>query len=135
MRRRLLSVFKTRPLATEMEEVELIQRAWPVAEISTPYRTFGRILDDIYQHTVRNYDWDNDELLIQLGFLTCSQAQAFLISELNGHLQDAGFRLALIAKLSGSPVYKFQKAILGSPADQRISAALRAFDPDDVHAR
>jgi hypothetical protein len=153
-RRRLLSVFKTRPLATKMEEVELIQRAWLVAEISSPYGTSGGILEDIYQHTVRNYDWDNDELLIQLGFLTCSQAQLFrfleevtapvvqtleaqasLVSDLNGHLQHDGFRLAMVGKLAGSPIYKIQKATLGSPADQGISAALRAFDPDDVHAR
>jgi hypothetical protein len=153
-RRRLLSVFKTRRLATEMEDVELIQRAWPVAEIPSPYGSTGGILEDIYQHTVRNYDWDNDELLIHLGFLTCSQAQLFrfleaaadpvvqtteaqasLVADLNGHLQHDGFRLAMVGKVSGSPIYKIQKAVLGSPADQGISAALQAFDPGDVHSR
>ncbi|MBY3087984.1 abortive infection family protein [Rhizobium laguerreae] len=153
-RRRLLSVFRSRRLATEMEDVELIQRAWPVAEIPSPFGSTGGILEDIYQHTVRNYDWDNDELLIQLGFLTCSQAQLFrfmeevtapvvqtseaqatLVSELNGHLQHDGFRLAMTGKVSGSPIYKIQQAVLGSPADQGISAALQAFDPGEVHSR
>ena len=55
-RRRLLSVLKTRRLATEMEEVELIQRSWPLDEIPSPYGTSAGILEDIYQHTVRNYD-------------------------------------------------------------------------------
>jgi hypothetical protein len=153
-RRRLLSVLKTRPLATEMDEVEFIQRAWPVAEIPSPYGSSGGILEDIYQHTVRNYDWETDEMLIHLGFLTCSQAQLFqfleevttpvvqtleaqaaLVAELNGHLQHDGFRLAMTGKVSGSPIYKMQRAILGSPADHGISAALQAFDPDDVHGR
>lgn len=153
-RRRLLSVLKKRPLATEMEEVELIQRAWPLDEIPSPYGTAEGILEDIYQHTVRNYDWETDELLTYLGFLTCSQAQLFrfleeitapvaqtleaqasLVADLNSHLQHDGFRLAMVGKVSGSPVYKIQRAILGSPADQGISAALQAFDPGDVHAR
>lgn len=153
-RRRLLLVFKTRRLATEMEDVELLQRAWPLDEIPSPYGNAKGILDDIYQHTVRNYDWDNDELLIHLGFLTCSQrqlfrfleeatfpvvqsleAQASLVAALNGHLQHDGFRLAMVRKESGSPIYKVQRAILGSPADDGISQALQAFDPDDVHGR
>ncbi len=153
-RRRLMSTLKTRPLATEMEEVELIQRAWPVGEIPSPYGSSGGILEDIYQHTVRNYDWETDELLTHLGFLTCSQgqlfrfleevtapvvqtpeAQASLVTDLNGHLQHDGFRLAMVGKVSGSPIYKIQRAVLGSPADQGISAALHAFDPADVHAR
>ena len=153
-RRRLLSVLKTRPLATEMEDVELIQRAWPVEEIPSPYGSTGGFLEDIYQHTVDNYDWDNDELLIKLGFLTCSQSQLFrfleevtapvvqtqeaqasLVADLNGHLQHDGFRLAMVGKVSGSPIYKIQRAVLGSPADLVISAALHAFDPGDVHAR
>ncbi|WIE42083.1 MULTISPECIES: abortive infection family protein [Rhizobium/Agrobacterium group] len=153
-RRRLLSVFKARPLATEMEEVELIQRSWPLDEIPSPYGTSAGILEDIYQHTVRNYDWETDDLLIHLGFLTCSQSQLFrfleevtapvvqapeaqasLVAELNNHLQHDGFRLAMGGKVSGCPLYKIQQAILGSPADQGISAALHAFDPTDVHAR
>jgi len=153
-RRRLLSVFKTRPLATEMEEVEFLQRVWPVAEIPSPYGSSGGILDDIYQHTVRNYDWETDETLIHLGFLSCSQAQLFrfleevtapiaqtsdaqaaMVAELNSHLQHDDFRLAVVRKVSGCPIYKVQRAVLGSPADQGISAALRAFDPNDVHDR
>lgn len=153
-RRRLLTVFKTKLLATEMEEVELLQRAWPLDEIPSPYGTTKGILEDIYQHTVRNYDWETDDTLIHLGFLTCSQAQLFrfleevtapvvqtldaqaaMVADLNTHLQHDGFRLAVVGKVSGSPIYKMQRAILGSPADEGISAALQAFDPDDVHGR
>lgn len=153
-RRRLLSVLTSRALATEMEDVELIQRVWPVAEIPSPYGTQGGILEDIYQHTVRNYDWENDEMLTHLGFLTCSQAQLFrfleeltspvvqkpdaqasLVNELNNHLQHDNFRLAVVGKVSGSPLYRVQHAVLGSPADLGISAVLHAFNPDDVHQR
>jgi hypothetical protein len=55
------------------------------------------------------------------------EAQAALVAELNGHLQHDGFRLAMTGKVSGSPIYKMQRAILGSPADHGISAALQAF--------
>ncbi len=153
-RRRILSVLKTRPLTTELDEVEFIQRIWPVAEIPSPYGSSGGLLEDIYQHTVRNYDWGTDEMLIHLGFLSCSQrqlfrfleeltapvvqtleAQAALVADLNSHLQHDGFRLAMTGKVSGSPIYKMQRAILGSPADHGISAALQAFDPNDVHGR
>lgn len=41
----------------------------------------------------------------------------------------------MTGKLSGTPIYAVQRATLGSPADQAISTALRAFNPDDVHAR
>ncbi|MBY5741987.1 abortive infection family protein [Rhizobium leguminosarum] len=153
-RRRLMAVFTKRPLSTEIDEVEMIQRIWPAAEMPSPYGNAGGLLEDIYQHTVRNYDWEGDELLIQLGLLTCSQAQLFrflkevtgpiatkpeeqaeLVKALNGHLQHDGFRLAVVGKLSGTPVYEVLRAVLGSPADQGISDALQAFDPDDVHAR
>ncbi|WP_296107219.1 abortive infection family protein [uncultured Agrobacterium sp.] len=149
-----MSVLKTRPLTTELDEVESIQRIWPVAEIPPPYGSSGGLLEDIYQHTVRNYDWGTDEMLIHLGFLSCSQrqlfrfleeltapvvqtleAQAALVADLNSHLQHDGFRLAMTGKVSGSPIYKMQRAILGSPADHGISAALQAFDPNDVHGR
>lgn len=153
-RRRILSILKTRPLTTELDEVESIQRIWPVAKIPSPYGSSGGLLEDIYQHTVRNYDWGTDEMLIHLGFLSCSQrqlfrfleeltapvvqtleAQAALVADLNSHLQHDGFRLAMTGKVSGSPIYKMQRAILGSPADHGISAALQAFDPNDVHGR
>lgn len=93
-------------------------------------------------------------MLIHLGFLSCSQrqlfrfleeltapvvqtleAQAALVADLNSYLQHDGFRLAMTGKVSGSPIYKVQRAILGSPADRGISAALQAFDPNDVHGR
>ena len=37
--------------------------------------------------------------------------------------------------ISGSPVYSIKSVAIGSPADQSISEALAAFDPDNVHAR
>ncbi len=58
-----------------------------------------------------------------------------MVADLNSYLQHDGFRLAMTGKVSGSPIYKVQRAILGSPADRGISAALQAFDSNDVHGR
>ncbi|OJT96427.1 MAG: hypothetical protein BGN83_16245 [Rhizobium sp. 63-7] len=152
-RRRLMTVFERRPLATQMEEIDLIRKVWPVESMPSPYGG-GDLLDAILQHTVRNYDWENADLLVNLGFLTCSQTQLFkflkevtgpiaqktdeqasLVADLNKHLEHDGYRLSVVGKLSGIPIYEVTKRTIGSPADQGISEALKAFDPNDVHAR
>jgi len=154
-RRRLLALFQSRPLATQLPEIEFIRRVWPIAEMDSVYDpSEGPLEDDIFQHTIRNNDWDTGELLTALGLLTCSKARLFkfltevvgpvsqtpevqaeLAAALNGVLQHDGYRLAVTGKVSGTPIYAVQKARLGSPGDEGISAALVAFNPDDVHAR
>jgi hypothetical protein len=46
-----------------------------------------------------------------------------------------GYTLAVAGKISGSPHYLVKQTPIGSPADESISAALAAFDPDQVHSR
>lgn len=62
------------------------------------------------------------------------EAQASLVSDLNGHLQHDGFRLAMVGKLSGSPIYKIQKATLGSPADHGLIKACLPFAEEKLAA-
>jgi len=154
-RRRIMAVFDRRPLASQIDHVDLLKKVWPVEQLRSTW-AFGNnsLLDDIFQHTVRNGDWSNPELLQHLEFLTCSRRQLFrfleevtgpiaqlpeeqtaLVAAINAHLQHDGYRLTMTGKLSGTPIYTVQAASLGSPADQGISAALAAFNPDDIHAR
>ncbi|MDA5635760.1 MULTISPECIES: abortive infection family protein [Rhizobium/Agrobacterium group] len=153
-RRRLIGEFDGAPLATQIEDVELLQRVWPVATMQPSYAGRDNLLDEVYQHTIRNDDWSQTDLLMKMGLLTCSKAQLFkflhevthpvvqkpgaqlaLVTRINNHLQHDGYRLAVVGKLSGSPVYEVKAAILSSPADNAISNALKAFDPNDVHDR
>ncbi len=155
-RKRLMAVFNGRPLASEMDDIEFLRRLWPIAEMSRADDTSdtGTLEDAIFQHTVRNDDWDNRDLLRAVGFETMSRAQLFrflaavvdplaqspegqtqLVTAINDHIRHDGYRLAEVGRISGSPRYEVQSATLGAPSDDGISATLAAFSPDDVHAR
>lgn len=152
-RRRLLAVFDGHPLSTELPEMDFLRKLWPIAQM--PAIGFSNSLEeDIFQHTVRNDDWTNRELLEYLGILACSRTQlfrflaaavdplaqtperqAFLVSAINKHLQHDGYSLEVAGRISGSPRYEVRLRVRGSPADAGISAALSEFDPKDVHGR
>ncbi|MDX0494107.1 hypothetical protein GOC53_28205 [Sinorhizobium medicae] len=60
--------------------------------------------------------------------------QVWLANAINDHIRHDGYRLVIVRRMSGSPVYQV-KAAVGSPADSDISKALAAYDPDTIHAR
>lgn len=158
-RRRILGLFEGSPLATEVEEMEFIKRLWPVADMPSPYANTplsreATLEDSIYQHSINNPDWSQQELLEHLGLLTCSQRQFFrfleevtdpvtqdaerqsvLVDAINGHLRHDGFQLEVKRRISGSPVYVVAALKDAMPSDDTISATLKAFNPDTVHAR
>lgn len=157
-RRRLMALLKTGPLVTEIEEMEFFKKLWPIASIrcqtdslDDQWRSFE---DAFFQHTVRNGDWDNSEALNAVGLPTMSrlevrrflvalvdpmvqtpERQAQLVAGINNLLKHDGYRLAEAGKVSGSPRYKMALLAVGAPSDEMISAALAAFNPDDVHPR
>jgi len=154
-RRRLISVFEGRYLASEIPDVEVIRGLWPIGSMPAPSGSRENSLEDyLVQHTVRNYDMDGRQVLEELDILTCSRAQLFKLLEavvhpeaasveqqqrtveaINAHLAGDGFSLVRTSMISGSPVYSIKSVAIGSPADRSISEALAAFDPDNVHAR
>jgi hypothetical protein len=157
-RRRIVGVFDRRALCTELPEIDLIRRLWPIAQMPSPYSRPGfdptPLEADIIQHTVRNDDWTTKELLEAVGILNCSQKQFFrflnavtdpvvqtperqaeLVEGINAHLKHDGYILAMSGRVSGSPIYEVRPAPSGTPADDAISAALRAFDPEHIHER
>ncbi len=156
-RRRIMAIFDKRPYSTEFNEIDFIRRVWPTHRMSSVFENAPSeqtLDDDLFNAIVRNNDWDNRETLEALGYLACSQKQFFrfleevtspltqtpevqieLAAAINDHLRHDGYRLTIVRRLSGSPVYEVQPAAIGSPADDAISQALADFEPDTVAAR
>jgi hypothetical protein len=154
-RRRLIALFEGRPLAREIEDIELIRSLWPIASLRAPHPSDEASLEEyLYRHTIRNDDLTQREVLETLGLITCSRAQLFkflaavtvpdafsgneqveLAKKIDDLLSHDGYTLALAGRISGSPFYAVRLAPHGSPADDSISATLAAFDPTQVHAR
>ncbi|WP_421999360.1 abortive infection family protein [Reyranella sp.] len=154
-RRRLIALFESGPLATEVDDIELLRSVWPISKMPAPSQGPGYTLeDDILRHTVRNEDWSQRQLLETIGLLTCSRmllfkflaavtapdvqtasAQTKLAAAIDRYLRSDGYTLTVVGKISGSPSYAVQLLPSGSPADEAISIKLAAFDPTQVHAR
>ncbi|QIJ44710.1 abortive infection family protein (plasmid) [Rhizobium leguminosarum] len=155
-RKRVLAIFDAKIL-TEHDHMEFLRRIWPLNEMTSIFSQIydGRTLeDDLIQATVRNSDWTDREILESVGLLTRSQrqffrflegvtsplaqtpeAQADLAAAINDLIRHDGFRLTIVRRMSGSPVYEVQTAAIGSPSDVAISQALAAYDADTIHAR
>lgn len=160
-RRRLLSVYDGCEICTEYDEIEFIERIWPISSISGDQNArdlddwgFRSLKDDIIQHMRRNDDWSSRDLLERLGLMRCSRSLLFRFLEasvhpttvdettqkarverINAHLQHDGYRVTLTGSISGSPIYSIAAHAIGSPADAAISSVLKRFEPDQIHAR
>ncbi len=157
-RKRIAAVFNGAPLCTEMEDIDLIRRVWPIATMPSPFHATAfseeTLEDAIFQHTVRNDDWTQQELLQFLGIMNCSQEHLFrfleavtdplaqsaerqqrLATAINQHLAHDGFVLAVAGRISGSPKYQVRRLAKGVPSDAEITATLGAFSPEDISDR
>ena len=155
-RRRLIALFDGRPLASEIEDIDLIRSLWPIAQMPSRIHGVGYTLeDDIHRHTIRNDDLSQRQLLELLGLLDLfarsalqifgrrsprpeaqtPEKQATFAQQIDDLLRKDGYTLAVAGKISGSPHYSVRAVPSSSPADESISAALAAFDPTQVHAR
>lgn len=160
-RRRLLAVYDGGEICTEYDEIEFIERIWPIASINGDQNArdiddwgFRSLKDDIIQHMRSNDDWSNRDLLERLGLMRCSRSllfrfleasvhpttvdeatQKMRVERINAHLQHDGYRLTRAGSMSGSPIYSIAAYAIGSPADAAISSALKRFEPDQIHAR
>ena len=156
-RKRLIDLYGEFPICTEQEPVEFFKALWPITtmleadQIPGVSRTFE---EAIVQHTMRNDDWDNKDVLKAVGLAAMSQRQFFrflaasvhpmaqnserqavMVGEINEHLKHDGFALKIVKRISSSPVYEVQVAQLGTPNDEAITASLVAFNPTDIGAR
>jgi hypothetical protein len=160
-RRRLLRVYDGGEICTEYDEIEFLERIWPISSMAGDQNSrdlddwsFRSVKDDIIQHMRRNDDWSNRELLQRLGLMHSSRSMLFRFLEasvhpttvdettqklrvdaINKHLQHDGYRLTRVGSMSGSPLYAVTAHAIGSPADAAISTALERFDPEQIHGR
>jgi hypothetical protein len=160
-RRRLMGVYNSSTICTEYDEIDFIERIWPISSMSGDQ--FARSIDDwgfrslkadIIQHMRANDDWSNNDLLERLGLMDCSRSLLFRFLEatvhptavddatqkarverINSHLQHDGYRLTRSGSMSGSPIYSIAAHAIGSPADATISSTLKQFEPEQVHGR
>lgn len=160
-RRRLISVYDGCEICTEYDEIEFIERIWPISSMAgnqdmgdIDVWDFRSLKDDIFQHMRRNDDWSNRDLLERLGLMHSSRSLLFRFLEasvhpaavdeatqkarverINMHLQHDGFRMTRTGSMSGSPIYTIAAHAIGSPADAAISSALERFEPEQIHGR
>lgn len=157
-RRRIMAFLKAGALVTEIEELEFFRKLWPIASIhcqTDPSDYQWRSFEDaFFQHTIRNGDWDNVDVLKAVGFPTMSrhevgrflvalvdpmmqkpERQAQLVKGLNDLLKHDGYSLIEAGKISGSPRYRIAQPVAGAPSDEAISGTLQALTPEEIHGR
>lgn len=154
-RRRLIKLFDTQPLVTEIEEMEFIHSIWPIGSIRAPQSmAFENLEEFLFQHTVRNDDLTQKEVLESLGILECSTSQLFkflegvtsaeyqsqhrqteLAKAIDELLRHDGYEIVKVRKVSGSPVFKIRDLPNGNPSDHEISKTIHDFEPNQVGPR
>lgn len=93
---------------------------------------------EITKHYLDNDDWDNEQLLIECGVLTCSQTRFFkllnallhpmarrgeqqeeLASQINSALRRDGYEMCAVDSVSGYPIYGILRAQLHVPGSMK----------------
>jgi hypothetical protein len=156
-RRRILDEIELISLSGGLEETEFLKKIWPIDKIPAPNFGSERTMEDyLVRHRINNFDMSNKDVLEALGINTCSQRQFFrlleamldpltrdgpeqvdLAARLNRHLFQDGFNAREVGRMSGAPIYEIRLTgkAGATPADDEISKALLAFNPNDIHAR
>lgn len=154
-RRRVIKLFDGQPLATEVEHMDFIRSVWPIRDMpavnSIQYDNLEAFL---VQHTVRNDDLTQQELMECLGLLECSTSRLFkfletvtsaeyqavkrqmeLAEAIDQLLRHDGYALSKSGTISGSPLFKVRDIPDGSPSDNEISVAIKNFETSQVSPR
>ena len=156
-RQRIVAELNAVPLSGNRPEIEFLKGLWPIDTMRAPSSSFEATMEDyLIRHRIQNDDLANRDVLETLGIETCSQKQLFrlleavldpltrdipeqeeLVRRLNSHLSQDGFHVREVGRMSGSPIFEVRPiANRGStPADNEISKALLAFNPDEIHGR
>ncbi|WP_323771988.1 abortive infection family protein [Antarctobacter sp.] len=154
-RRRLIKLFDGQPLATEVEHMDLIRSVWPIGNMPAGNGIHYENLEAfLVQHSVRNDDLTQQELMESLGLLECSTSRLFkfleavtsaeyqavnrqieLAEAIDQLLRHDGYALVESGTISGSPVFKVRDIPDGSPSDNEISMAIKNFETSQVSPR
>lgn len=79
-RKRLIDIYGEFPICTEQQLIDFLKALWPISTMLEADQIPGisrTVEEAIFQHTVRNYDWDNKDVLKAVGLPSMSQRQFF----------------------------------------------------------
>lgn len=147
-RRRIVALFETTPLTTNIDEIELLKGVWPIGSLpAPPGSSEGSLEEHILFRPAK-------QILEAAGVLTCSRSRLFkflaavtspeahppkrqaeLAGKIDALLRLDGYSLVVAGQMSGSPFFEVRPAPNGAPADESISTTLAEFNPTHVHAR
>ncbi|MGY9038260.1 MAG: AbiJ-related protein [Rhodobacterales bacterium] len=81
-RRRVIKLFEGQPLVTEVDEIDFICSVWPISDMPAANGIhYDNLEAFLVQHTVRNDDLTQQELMESLGLLESSTSQFFKFLE------------------------------------------------------
>lgn len=113
-------------LEGRLELITLLKRVWPLNEMKSTDHRFKDAEGDIWQHMVRNSDWDEGFLYFEYLEVLTIEDQTFLhfleqilhplvrrdkeeqdlfLEIINKHLAGDGYRLQEVSNISGHPIY------------------------------
>lgn len=154
-RRKLLALFETTPLATNIDKIELIKGVWPIESLPAPLGSSERSLEQhILFQAVIDVEYPAKQILEAAGFLSSSRSrlskflaaitspeahppktQRDLARKIDALLRLDGYSLVVAGQMSGCPFFEVRPAPNGAPSDESISTTLAEFNPTYVHAR
>jgi hypothetical protein len=112
-----------------LDLIDFLKRIWNLASMPSTDQRFDNAEADVWQHTIRNADWNDDHLLCDyLQLLSCGDKMFLKFTEtavhplvgdsaeirervdaINHFLRADGFQLVQTSEISSRPVYTAQK--------------------------
>lgn len=127
-----------------LEEPDFLGRIWPVEEMRSTDGRFKTAAEDIWQHRVRNWDWEDDWILTDVRFnLLRGPDEEFvrflaemvhpvvrsdetevgrLVEEFNAQLRRDNWELMEVKQLSGRPVFEGHRQAAFRVASEVVAA-------------
>jgi hypothetical protein len=147
-RRKLIDeLARQQNLTGTLREDEFFGQLWPLDKLILPELMNRTVLEGIFQHMIRNPDWDYNDLFSAIGLMQVSQKRFFKFLELlvhptvrhdagqdamvtliNSHLERDGWKLVPSDVLSGYQVYAIAPA-KGGVAGQAKNLIFAADGP------
>ncbi|MGB2769621.1 MAG: TIR domain-containing protein [Candidatus Zixiibacteriota bacterium] len=147
-------LLREHPFHGKLDILDFLKRIWDLSSMPSTDSRFQDAEGDIWQHMVRNNDWEDDYLLYTyLDLLKCND-ETFLkfletclhpvvlrdeekvsetLSEFNEFLAPDGFRLEVSSEISGRPLYKAIKLDVkkGHPSAENSYEVVLSFAGED----
>ena len=111
-----------------LEEIEFLSRIWDLDSMPSTDSRFENATNDIWQHTINNYDWEPDWIFNDSRFnlmrgddetflrFLCESIHPVVRSDVtecnrlcqlyNKHLENDGYQIIEMTRISGKPVFK-----------------------------